>query len=143
MYYRCKHYLIQELVPPTVYKRWKDQAWWFIDQELCMTIDEIRELFGTSVIINDWLWGGEFTQSGYRDDSSKYYNEFSAHSFGKAADMKIKGYKSEVAIEMIRDWKDQGKLKYLTRIELGTDGWVHIDVFNTRPNNNKLYVFYP
>jgi|AntDeeMinimDraft_6_1070357.scaffolds.fasta_scaffold18276_1 hypothetical protein len=145
MFYRCKHFRVEELVPPRVFNRWGIQSWWFIDQELCQTIDEIRELFGTPITINNWLWGGNFSQSGYRDDSSEYYNEFSAHSFGKAADMKIRNIQSDVAIQMIIDWKKEGKLKYLTRIELATDGWVHVDVFNAKPNdtNKNLYVFYP
>lgn len=144
MHYRCKHFKIQELVPPSVHNKWGYAAWWFIDQELCKTIDELRELFGTSITINDWSWGGEFTQSGYRNTQSEYYNEFSAHSFGKAADLKISGYKSLVAIEMIKTWKKEGKLKFLTRLELGTDGWVHVDVFNAEPNDSSgLFVFRP
>lgn len=145
MYYKCKHFKIEELVPPTVFDRWGQKAWWFIDQELCKTIDELRELFGASITINNWLWSGTYSQSGYRDNSSVYYNEFSAHSFGKAADMKIKGYTSDVSIQMIMDWKKEGKLEYLTRMELATDGWVHVDVFNAEPNNDDqtLYVFNP
>lgn len=145
MFYRCKHFIIQELVPHSVYNQWGDKAWWFIDQELCQTIDEIRELFGVSIKINDWHWGGVFDQSGYRNQESKYYTEFSAHSFGKAADLKIHKTDSLFAIEQIRNWKAEGKLKYLTRIELGTDGWVHVDVFNAKPNNpnSRLYEFNP
>jgi hypothetical protein len=145
MHYRCKHFKIYELVPPRVYNRWGEKAWWFIDQELCKTIDELRELFGASITINDWKWGGNYSQSGYRDTQSKYYSEFSAHSFGKAADMKIEGYSSDVAIQMIINWKKEGKLKNLTRLELGTDGWVHIDTYNAEPNDKdkNLYVFNP
>ena len=143
MYYRCEHFKIQELVSPKVYSEWGSKAWWFIDQELCKTLDELRKLFDVPITINDWEWGGSYTQSGLRDYGSEYYSPFSAHSFGKAADLKIDEYDSDVAIQMIIDWKNEGKLPHLTRIELDTDGWIHIDVFNTQPNNNNLYVFYP
>lgn len=145
MHYRPKHFKAYEFVSEKVYNKWGETAFWFIDQGLLRDLDYLREYFNTSITINDWKWGGNYDASGLRQPGDEYFNPFSAHSFGKAIDIKVKGKKSFDVIEEIKYLKRKGKLKYITRLELGTNGWTHIDTFNAEPNDkdNNLFTFNP
>ena len=144
MHYRCKNFRIEELVSPDFHKRWKGSAWWFIDSGAAHDLDVIRDHFGVSVTINDWLWNGRYVASGLRQKGDQYFNPTSAHSFGRGFDIKVRGWKSKDVQAEIKKMKKDGKLKYITRLEVDTDGWTHIDTHNTEPNDDcGLFIFTP
>jgi len=145
MNYTPKNFKAYEFVSEKFYNTWKENSFWFIDQGLLRDLDFLREHFGVGITINDWKWGGNYNASGLRQQGDEHFNPTSAHSFGKAVDIKVKDKKSKDVIEEIKKLKREGKLKYITRLELNTNGWTHIDTFNAKPNDklNNLFTFNP
>ena len=92
--YKCKHFSIQELVPPDVYEDAKKKSetwklWYLFDTRTLITIDRIREFLGTGITINNWKWGGDFTDSGYRAPNSTVGSKYSSHRRCCACDLKF------------------------------------------------------
>jgi hypothetical protein len=126
--YKCNHFSIQELVGPEVYKDRGAKAWELLDNRLLKTIDQLRERFGECVI-NNWSFGGGYSESGLRTPASKHYRPYSQHTFGRAADCKFK-----VDVEIIRQYilSNPDVFEFINFVELDTPGWLHIDVRNTK-----------
>lgn len=129
--YKCEYFKIHELVPQHVYEDRGDKAWALLDDRLLEAIDILREHLG-SCTINDWWWGGSYTQSGFRTDS-EVGARFSQHRFGRGADLKFKDHSADYVRQWIRsNWSTVAPNLNIT-LELGVS-WVHLDVRNT----NKL-----
>ena len=62
-----------------------------------------------------------------------------SHNRGRAVDFTVKG----MPAKEVRQWifANAGKLPYPIRVELGTDGWVHIDVDNFTDGKMKIQTF--
>jgi hypothetical protein len=126
--YSCRHFKIYEIVPPSVYEKYGERAWWFLNPSLLELADALRDDFG-SCTVNDYKWGGKFSQSGLRTSESQYYNPFSQHALGNALDMKFK-----ISADEVREQIKSNPDKYLAiapsiTLEEGVS-WVHIDVRN-------------
>lgn len=136
---KAEHFKIYELVPPSVYEKYGERAWWFIDESLIALIDAMREQFG-SATINDYKWGGKYSQSGFRTAESQYYNPFSQHAMGRAVDLKFRDYTAnEVRAAMLIN--PEKWLKICPSITLEEDvSWVHVDVRN---GDNCIRTFKP
>lgn len=128
--YVCKHFRIHELVPKTIYDQWGSRAWEFLDSRLLLTLDSLRDYFGP-ITVNDYMYGGKREWSGLRTIESPYFSATSQHSFGRAADMLIKGWQAEAAREEILRHRDK-KFPYINGMELNVS-WVHIDIRNHQP----------
>ena len=125
-----KRFKIQELVPLYIYKKYGNSAWRFIDKDVIVTLDKLKEVFPKGTItINDWLWSGEFNWSGFRTPKSPHYSETSMHSLGKAMDCKFTAYTSEEVREYIIANPDVFPL--IKGIELEVS-WFHFDCRNTK-----------
>ena len=83
--YICKHFKIQELVPPEVFKIRGEKAWELLDERALITLDAIRNRYGTT-IVNDYDNGGKRKWSGLRTSESPYFSPYSQHTFGRAFD---------------------------------------------------------
>tara|TARA_R110000772_G_scaffold184459_4_gene295477 strand:+ start:3457 stop:3888 length:432 start_codon:yes stop_codon:yes gene_type:complete len=134
MSYKCKHFCIEELVPPEVFEARGEKAWELLDDRLLYAIDALRNEFGPATI-NNYKWGGDRTQSGLRTAGSAYFSPYSQHTFGRAADMLFKS----TDVNDIRDWlkSDEGldveptnaEWLEIKGIEDGVS-WLHIDTRN-------------
>ena len=92
-------------------------------------IDTLKKRFPEGTItINNWLWNGEYSQSGLRTAKSKYYNAYSMHSMGKAADLKFSEYSTDEVRNDILNNIDE--YPYLRGLELETSTWIHVDCRN-------------
>ena len=132
-----KHFKLQELVPEEMYLKYGDKCWEFIDSNLIISIDKIKDKFPEGTMtINNWLWGGVRNQSGIRTPKSKYYSYSSMHSWGKAIDAIFSEYSTEEVRQYILDNPDE--FPEIKGIELGIS-WLHCD---TR-NREDLISFYP
>ncbi len=154
MIYKAKNFIIQELVSPDLYSEKGDSSWKYLDAYLLHDLDIIRDhVFketGQGLFVNDWLWNGQYSQSGLRTPESLYYNPLSGHTLGKAYDIKLEAwlkgdysYDADWLRSLIYRLKSEGLLKYTTEIETETDTWVHIGSRNVEPNHKGLYVFAP
>lgn len=137
--YRCEHFRIEELVPPEAMDLVENEAilWWLFDDRLLRVADRLRKDYGP-MTVNDWPWGGEYTDSGLRLPGSQYYIPTSQHAHGRALDLKPR----EVSVGEVRQ-DITGRLRdymcQVTGVELGVS-WLHIDVRNT---NGQLHTFKP
>lgn len=139
-----KYFSLKELVPKTVYDRFGDNSWEFFTPEILSTLNDIRILFDSIIMVNTWSWGGNFHYRGFRPID--YYEgtlSFSQHIRGNAIDFDVKWFTAdEVRKELIKQ-KQQNKLPYLTGVEENVN-WVHIDCRQcSRLNENGLFLFKP
>jgi hypothetical protein len=144
MKYLPKHFDLDELVCPHVFKKYGEQAWQFLDPRLLITLDFIREKLNKLIYINSWGIGGSDSQSGFRciecglvkkaiKDKEIYV---SAHMEGQGVDMDIEGMNaSEVRLWLA---KHEDILPYPIRLEANVE-WVHLDV--REDDRAKVYLF--
>ena len=134
------YFLLEELVPPTVFKERGSLAWELLDDRLIQTIDTIKKRFPLGTMtINNWVWGGNRQWSGLRTpEAIKYYSPFSQHAFGRAIDTIFSAYTTEEVRQYILD--NPLEFPHVKGVELGV-GWLHIDCRNTV--DTKVKVFHP
>ena len=157
-----EYFDLEELICPHVSANYGKMAWKFIDNRLLETIYLIRKYIGKPMCVNNWSYGGEFTQRGLRCNicdivksktrSDKVY--MSAHNQGEAVDFSVKG----MTANEVRLWivENQILLPYPVRLEVGFDpkgkneaqirqaigkdtmNWVHLDL---RGEGQKITYF--
>ena len=140
--YKPTHFKLFELVPKELYKTLSKEALWgLFDEEALRALDWLKELFPNgSITINNWKWGGRFNYSGFRTKLSSDYSERSAHSTGKAWDLKFSDY----SIEEVRDTLSKVKYSpFIRRVERGTPTWLHVDVIPKKGFGKGIYLFNP
>lgn len=139
--YKPKYFRIEELVSPYVFRSYGEKAWKFLDTTALILLDSIREVYGP-MTVNNWYWGGELTNSGFREFSSIIGSPFSQHRFGRGFDPKPHATTSKKIREDIHAMVDGGVLGYpfygLGGVENKVD-WLHID---SRPTENGIPVFF-
>lgn len=141
---KSKYFKIQELVSDGVYKKYGDKSWEFIDDRLVETLDQLREFFGRPITVNNWYFGGNLSQRGYRankdpmvNGKSGYY--CSQHCMGRAVDFNVKDLSTQEVYNMIVDNIDKfPHIKRLEHIDTAKT-WTHIDLSNT--SKNELVIF--
>lgn len=80
--YKCKYFVIKELVNPTLLKKIGEKvAWTTLDPQLLMAADALREKYGAITINANGL-----TDCGLRDPQSATGAKFSMHKIGRALD---------------------------------------------------------
>lgn len=137
MIYKCRHFKLQELVSPVVFDKHGEFAWAFFDAGILKDLDKIREKFGSAIIINSWLFGGQTTQCGYRSNLEPLVKEqkglyCSPHTMGKAFD--LHAYDNASLFDLIYKMIEKGELSAIKRLETRNkthDNWVHIDSFQS------------
>lgn len=160
MIYKPKHFSIDEYIYPELYHEYKakNQLWKLnqsMDERVLITNDRIREFVNTSVTINDYRWGGIFTESGLRPFGTDTGSSLSTHKYGRASDLKF--YSKQWTPEKLRNhMKDIGcfepgfkqrtdKEAYpfvlINRIEWPTNkimSWFHYDVSSLGPGDGSI-----
>lgn len=123
-FYEPKYFSIWEYVPPEIYKKYGEDAWWFVDPVQVHMDDVLREYFGVPVIINNWIDGGSRMYSGFRPCDCTVGGVLSQHRFGRASDKIFKGFDArEIQQEIL---KHPAIFHDIRGIELNVD-WVHTD----------------
>jgi len=133
-----KHFNIKELVSRKTYEEYGTGAWRLFDPKVIEVIDWIRDQLNAPITVNNWCWGGNFENRGYRDENCTVGAVKSAHKQGMALDFDVKGMSSyEVRQWLFHNAED---LPHPIRCEEGVN-WVHID---TRAVSGKqIYFFKP
>jgi hypothetical protein len=140
MFYKCRHFAIDELVDQATFRRFGELAWQFFRPEILISIDGIRDYYSRPIIVNNWHDGGPFSERGLRilnDGDKAIYSPYSAHPMGAAVDLDVEGVPAEEVRQTILAHKDEDAFKLINRLEKGTN-WVHADVFNVE---NRIVVF--
>lgn len=143
------HFKIHELLPPEIYNLYNSERFWrLFSSELLYTIDKIKEYLEShynkkiSVIINDYFWKGNYSQSGLRTPTSKYYLPTSDHTVGMAADLKFKGCELNDVYDMILSDQNCESFKYITCVEdiEVTPTWLHISTRQWNKSENGILI---
>jgi len=137
--YKCKYFKAHELIPPDIYAKYGERAFFLMDDRVLRLQDAIREEFGPATV-NDYHWGGSREWSGLRTPDSPWYSKLSQHSFGRSVD----SIRKVITAEEIRDhiktnpkrWLDAAGVESIT-LEDGTS-WLHTDVRNGKPGINSF-----
>lgn len=140
--YQCLHFKTYELVPPELFEKHKDKQWklWnLFDDRALITLDQLREVFG-KIIVNNWYWGGEYKNSGFRTSYCRTGAELSQHKFGRGFDCKF----NNIGVEIVRHKILQNKQQYelINSIELDTPTWLHFDTRNVK-KSERILTFNP
>jgi hypothetical protein len=138
--FRPKWFAIEELVGPDFYVKWGDRAWEWLRPELLITLDQMRDQFG-SITINNWKTGGVFRESCLRDFKTDTGAGMSLHKFGCAADCKFKSITPIEVQSYILSRPE--KFPWLTTLEDAaiTKTWLHVDVRNH--SQQRIWVVKP
>lgn len=85
----------KEVLPEAIYKQRGVKGLQLMSIEILEFIELFRYHFGKPIYINDWSWGGNFSESGLRDEkhygsAESFSKSLSQHKFGNAVDIKCK-----------------------------------------------------
>ena len=143
--YKCKHFRIEELVPPSIAGDYGEKAWQFLDERALKMLDRLRDEFGR-IIVNDWKSGGKNKYRGFRPHYCQIGAVQSQHRFGRAFDCILDLTRSEARVEdnskpqQVFDSYDKirqfildnpQKFRFITALETGVN-WLHFDVRNCK-----------
>ena len=147
-----EYFDLEELICPHVSANFGEMAWTFLDNRMLETAYVIRRGIDTAMYVNNWSYGGTYSQRGLRCNicdlvkkktlADKVY--MTAHQQGEALDFHAKG----MTANEVRMWivKNQILLPYPIRLEVGFDpkglneaqirqkimtdtmNWVHFDM---------------
>lgn len=149
-----KYFSPDELFSPKAFNKYKHLGNYFflsrLDIRLIKTLLFIRVTIDSEITINDYKWGGKYTQRGVRDTSTSMVKDkasksdpwLSAHPLAMGVDFDVKG----MTATEVRNWIKENKdlLPYKVRLERKYKGkeisWVHLDVCDD-PRNPKVYEF--
>ena len=121
-------FIIQEFVPRRVYEVWGEKSIWFINPNMIRFAQWLKDRNRSTVIINDWCFGGSYQFSGLRPFDCEIGAKLSQHRFGNAIDIKVKGWDAEDVRNLIRkNWQFLYDNFGLTSMELDTPTWIHVD----------------
>jgi hypothetical protein len=125
------NFSLHEFIPQELYSRVEKQeltefvAVGLINPLVYQFIFEFRELIGKSIRVNDWMYGGEFNNRGYRLPSWGGDKNLSQHKNGNAIDFDTpNAYTPQELRKIIVD--NQDKWPFLSFIEVDIN-WVHVD----------------
>jgi hypothetical protein len=130
-----KNFWLSEFLPPDVFEMSPVAGIWFLDPKIISVAQFIRDRFGKPITINNYLDGGNYINSGYRDPHCEVGATFSQHKFGRAADLKVEGEDPEEIRKDIKQNWALYKAAGLTTIEAGTPTWLHVDCRWTNQDN--------
>jgi hypothetical protein len=136
-----KDFTLAEFVPPDILEMSPVNGIWFLDPRIIAIAQFIRDRYGKPVTINNYLSGGSYSLSGFRDPLSTVGALFSQHKFGRAIDVKVQGMTpQEVRADIQENWP-AFKAIGLTTIEENTPTWTHLDCRHT--GMQELFIVKP
>lgn len=144
------YFKIHELVGSWTYRIHKDRAWKFFSTEALHALLITRKGIGKPMTINNWKWGGRFSQRGLRTNMQNIFRQMfkskrlylSGHVLGEAFDFDVQG----MSAESVRGWIIDHAYLYPMKIRLENlkngkpINWVHLDTIQ-EDHNPEVYLF--
>jgi len=130
MIYKCKHFKIEELVPPDVYngEEDKDRLWMIFDILALKALDALRDRYGPA-FVNTWHYEKNgFKNRGYRAPDCTVGARYSQHRFGRAFDVSFRDVSAEEVRGDARN-TPYPQFQHFRRIEEDVS-WLHFDTGN-------------
>ena len=134
---------VREFVPPGVWEDFGAASRWFLDPRMLDLAQFYRDFFDAPVRVNDWHYGGDFTERGFRLPTTNTGARLSQHKFGRAFDCNVEGLTPDEVRSRIMDNEDLFMEKGLTTLESGeiATTWVHSDIRTT--DQNEIMIVTP
>lgn len=151
----------EEIFPIHIIQQYTDKngnlnvsIWRLMDARTLWTAVRLRKLFGT-MIINNYLWGGQNHNRGYRDPISLIdYGHFkqtgeiiaqwssftSQHCYGRALDSSFKNILAQDVRKYIIQHSNMDAFKFITAIEKEVS-WFHFDTRNFQSGSDRFFLF--
>jgi hypothetical protein len=128
------NFFLDEFIDDKTYKEEVDNGLSKIDQRLIKIAQFIRTKTGKTVVINNWIGGGKFKESGLRRHDTSTGAPLSQHKLGKAIDVKQLGMTGKLWRKFVEENAKELYDLGVRRIEDEsiTPSWLHIDL---RPHN--------
>ena len=111
-----------------------------LDERLKLTIEQIRKFYNFPMVINNWVFGGNFQNRCYRTQKSIVGSRSGSHYRGMGVDFDCYDAKKVMipAIEMRKKiFADIDKFPYIRMIETGVN-WVHVDVMDEKDSQRRI-----
>ena len=145
-----EYFKIHELVGPYTYKQHGNRAWRFFSTDALHALLITREGIKRPMIVNNYKWGGKFSQRGLRSNLQNIFRQMfksfklylSGHVLGEAFDFDVQG----MSASEVRQWILSNSHLYPMKIRLeykknGKEiNWVHLDTIHEE-HNPKVYLF--
>ncbi len=137
------NFYIHEFVPGQIYRSYGVNSQWFVRPEVVKLAEFYRKWFDAPVTINDWYWGGRFSERGYRVPDTTTGAKYSQHKFGAAFDCNVKGLSANEVRNEILNNQFHFMAAGLTTLEhpAYAPTWVHSDIRNT--GNKDILIVKP
>lgn len=140
------HFRTEELVDRQTYERMGDAALDLFTPTALAALEDLRAFFNefrpTSIMVNNWPFGGTLQWRGYRtrEKAAQLGSPNSQHAAGNAFDCNVSGYTAEQARRKILTRQDHPLLRKITRLEADVR-WLHFDCKPLAANQRRIYVF--
>lgn len=123
------NFYLEEFIPETVYTQFGEKSIMFLDPRLPLLVQNIRNMAGVPISVNNWKNGGNRIESGYRIPRTSTGAEYSMHKRGAAADLHPEGMTIEELFEKVKyNFEFLNKLGLTTCEDISsTKSWLHID----------------
>lgn len=138
-----EHFKVQELVPPELYEKEKDESIKYLTNDILYSIEHVWKFFNmyypgrVQILINTWVWGGKFKYRGFRPKDCLEGALYSQHKDGNALDFDVyysgKIIPAKNTRKLILSHREQFPL--ITRME-GNVNWNHIDCKEVQDKTN-------
>lgn len=134
--YRCKYFVIKELVNPTLLKKIGEElAWQLFDDRLLKGADMIREKYGACTINTT-----DLKDCGMRDINSSTGAKYSMHKLCRGLDLHIRTIELKYAGKKAEKTKAYNKVREELMLNPKFDflsfenniSWLHIDTGNRK-----------
>jgi len=132
------NFTVFDLLPPDIIAAFQTPAR-FIDPILVEALESISDFFDRKVIVNNYKDGGVLKFRGYRPPTFTDGAANSMHRYGAAADFNVSGLSDHEVRDTIM--KNMNKFPLITRMEINTTGWTHIDI--KRTDRKEIVLFKP
>ena len=126
-----KYFELHELVDKETWTKLGSKSIWMLNEKAVKGLEALREAIAKPITVNNWYWGGNLENRGYRSIYSTTGAKFSQHRVGNAFDINVKGMSSDEVNEYIQ--KNYHKFGITTLEDKSfTPTWTHIDFRNTQ-----------
>jgi hypothetical protein len=138
------YFSIEELVPESIFLERGQASIELLDARALPMLNSVRIVLGSPMVINNWVWGGVYRQSGLRTreffgSDAAYIKSLSQHKYGRGFDNKLSALTvREAAILIIKNHK---YCPIVSFIEIDRP-WLHTDCRINR-NGEPLVLWSP
>jgi len=146
-----ENFYLDEFMHPTIYRSLGGGSLKLIDERIITIIQELRVDIKAPIYINNWF-NGNPVYSGSLKIPNKYINSglrlakgigatYSQHRYGRAVDIKVKGFTPKEVQEFILKNEDKYRKLGLSRLEDAdyTKTWNHLDCAFTKSDNIQIF----